>query len=134
SIGWCAGMDSIYKTTNGGENWNAMPGSVNGSILKIKFLNESIGWLSTFGGNNLYYTSDGGNTWNLKLSSINDFWFTDVNNGWYNTSSKIFHSTNNGFGWEEQYSDTVNNLSSLYFMNSDLGWAVKTNGIVLFTN
>ena len=110
-----------------------MSGSVDRPILKIKFLNESVGWLSTFGGNNLYFTSDGGNSWNLKLSSVIDFWFTDVNNGWYNTNSKIFHTTNNGISWEEQYSDTSNNVYSLYLMNSEFGWAVKSNGIVLHT-
>src|SRR3989339_70192 len=132
SIGWCGG-DSLYKTTDAGQNWTLLSGSVDGPILKIKFLNESVGWLSTFGGNNLYFTSDGGNSWNLKLSSVIDFWFTDVNNGWYNTNSKIFHTTNNGISWEEQYSDTNNNVYSLYLMNSEFGWAVKSNGIVLHT-
>ncbi|OGU79068.1 MAG: hypothetical protein A2254_10330 [Ignavibacteria bacterium RIFOXYA2_FULL_35_9] len=69
----------------------------------------------------------------MKLSSVIDFWFTDVNNGWYNTNSKIFHTTNNGISWEEQYSDTNNNVYSLYLMNSEFGWAVKSNGIVLHT-
>jgi photosystem II stability/assembly factor-like uncharacterized protein len=133
SIGWCGGMDSIYKTTDAGQNWNALQGNVNALILKIKFLNESVGWLSTFGGNNLYFTSDGGNSWNLKLSSINDFWFADMNNGWYNTNGKIFYTTNNGISWEEQYSDTSNNLYGLYFMNSEFGWAVKSDGKVLHT-
>jgi photosystem II stability/assembly factor-like uncharacterized protein len=132
SLGWCAG-DSLYKTTDAGQNWTLLSSNVDGTILKMQFLNESVGWLSTFGGNNLYSTSDGGNSWNLKLTSINDFWFTDMNNGWYNTNGKIFYTTNNGISWEEQYSDTSNNLYSLYFMNPEFGWAVKSDGKVLHT-
>ena len=132
SIGWCGG-DSLYKTIDAGQNWTLMSGSFDDPILKIKFLNESVGCLSTLGGNKLYFTSDGGSSWSLKLSSIKDFWFTDINNGWYNTNNKIFYTSNNGISWEEQYSDTANNLNSLYFMNSDLGWAVKYDGKVLHT-
>ena len=132
SIGWCVG-DSLYKTTDAGQNWTLLSSNVDGTILKMQFLNESVGWLSTFGGNNLYSTSDGGNSWNLKLTSINDFWFTDMDNGWYNTNGKIFYTTNNGISWEEQYSDMSNNLYSLYFMNPEFGWAVKSNGKVLHT-
>jgi photosystem II stability/assembly factor-like uncharacterized protein len=132
TVGWCGG-NSLYKTTDAGSTWTPMSGNVGAWIAKIKFLNESVGWLSTYQSNNLYFTSDGGNSWELKISSIVDFWFTDVNYGWYNTSSKIFHTTNNGLSWEEQYSDTSNNLDRLYFMNSEFGWVVKSNGIILHT-
>lgn len=68
-LGWTkVRNDGIYKTTNGGLNWQRVyeqPAPHN-----IFFVNESIGFYSTFSSpTGLYKTTDGGLTWSQKLFS-----------------------------------------------------------------
>ena len=104
---------------------------------RLQFFSDSIGWASvSISGilNNLYFTDDGGTTWKLKVDSVNDFWFTDVNTGWYIVDDKIFQTTNGGTDWYIQHSDSGHNLLRLYFFNSDLGWVAGYDGYILHTN
>ncbi|MDP3829681.1 MAG: T9SS type A sorting domain-containing protein [Ignavibacteriaceae bacterium] len=132
SIGWCGSFGKLLKTTNDGENWNLLPGVISGRIGKVNFLIESIGWLSSYDNDSLYFTSDGGNSWITRLTNVVDFYFTDLNYGWYTNGEKIFNTNNGGVSWVEQYSDTIG-IVNLYFLNSNLGWAVNNNGLVIHT-
>ncbi len=136
-IGWCGGLGdstNILKTTDGGDNWAPLPTNLEGEVSKIQFFSDAMGWASvSISGvlNRLYFTNDGGISWKLKIDSVNDFWFTDVNTGWYIVDDKIFQTTNGGTDWYIQHSDSGHNLLRLYFLNSDLGWAAGYDGYIL---
>ena len=138
--GWGGGFgdsSNILKTIDGGLNWIPLTTNIEGSVLRIQFFNDSVGWASTSSSstyNNLYFTNNGGITWNLNVDSIYDFWFTDMNTGWYIIDDKIYHTTNAGTSWSLQHSDSGNNLLSLYFYNQDLGWVAGYDGYILHTN
>ncbi|MHB8930530.1 MAG: YCF48-related protein [Melioribacteraceae bacterium] len=57
------GIDSvIYKTIDGGYNWNVVSSSMKNNtywVSSLYFLNENIGWMQS--GNAAYFTNDGGN-------------------------------------------------------------------------
>jgi photosystem II stability/assembly factor-like uncharacterized protein len=78
----------VYKTADGGLNWNRItmpPGIRNNSFRKIRFLNDSIGWMVGEQGA-LLKTKDGGNTWSLLPTNVAHdllaFSFTDEKHGW----------------------------------------------------
>jgi photosystem II stability/assembly factor-like uncharacterized protein len=140
SIGWCGGTDgspNMLKTTDGGINWTPLSNNLQGGILRIQFFNDMMGWInvsSSSAYNKLYFTTDGGISWNLNVDAVNDFWFTDMNTGWYFINDNIFHTTNAGADWSLQHSDSGKNLLSLYFYNQNLGWAAGYDGYILHTN
>lgn len=51
--------------------------------------------------------------------------FVDLNTGYAcGQSGLILKTTNGGFNWSNQVSNTANDLSAIYFLNSYTGWAV----------
>lgn len=57
--GWFVGNNSmIYKTTNGGTNWNQQISPVSGIFTCVNFLNSNIGWIAA--GSSLLKTTSGG--------------------------------------------------------------------------
>lgn len=84
--GWAAQSGSLYKTTNGGDNWSkvTLPLGSNGSpalAYKVHMLNPDTGVLRCAMTNGLeqyrlLYTTDGGDSWTPHLS--NESTHTDV--------------------------------------------------------
>ena len=78
----------VYKTADGGLNWDRiiMPRSITYNYFrKIRFLNDSIGWMVGDRGA-LLKTKDGGKNWSLLPTNVGHdlftFSFTDENHGW----------------------------------------------------
>jgi hypothetical protein len=52
--------DTIYKTSNGGFNWFVVfPGSINNPCIKLKFINDNVGW--SMNNHYIYKTTNSGN-------------------------------------------------------------------------
>lgn len=67
--GWAWAEDTLYATSDGGQTWLALPGSLpsGAHIAQLNFIDPQIGWALVLGENFktiLYTTSDGGQTWN----------------------------------------------------------------------
>ncbi|MFZ1321640.1 MAG: T9SS type A sorting domain-containing protein [Ignavibacteria bacterium] len=131
----------IYKTSNGGVNWEmnySLPQAFSSSLF---FIDNNTGWLaglSRGGGLNqdlILKTSDGGSTWldlNLNtLSFIQSIYFQNHDTGWY-CGDKIYRSTNGGINWINQLADG-NVYNSITFVDNNTGWAVGTNGKISST-
>ena len=78
----------VYKTADGGENWNAitMPPSIRSqSFVKVRFINETTGWLCGSQGA-ILKTKDGGDSWSLLPTNVAhdlfSFSFTDEHHIW----------------------------------------------------
>ena len=127
----------IYKTTDGGVQWDTTLSVASNDILSIFFVDSNIGWSI---GNHYWYhestiykTLDGGNTWdeiwvsNLDLRSI---CFKDENIGLaVGNNGVIIRSTDGGSTWDEVWNKEGYVLKSVTFSSSDKAVTVgKGNG------
>jgi len=150
NTGYAVGKSSqILKTTNGGMSWeNQFVSLVLCEFYAVRFFNESTGFIA--GGKMhppyfglIYKTTDGGATWLLDFSNAPDITFTGIsfpNNltGYvvgkyeYGSSGVIYKTTNCGESWIQQ--GIVNrDLNAVFFSNSNTGYAVGEQGMILKT-
>lgn len=94
NIGWIESDFKLYKTTDGGYNWQMQVESVHDFF----FVNENLGWYII--NNQIYRTTDGGDSWISQFSGTNNALYTlsffDQNNGWISGDSGTILYTPNG--------------------------------------
>jgi photosystem II stability/assembly factor-like uncharacterized protein len=135
--GFACGSGRLWRTTNGGDNWNSR---VMAGMNDLSFINGQEGWCCGFDGR-IYHTTNSGGAWTTRNSpSQGDYLysicFVDENNGWcsgYNWYQPfrgiILHTTNGGLIWEYQLEDTnSNNIQSMQMWDSQQGIGVGTAG------
>ncbi len=99
------GDSSIIKTTNGGLNWNVIPGTNNYHLERISFTSPNYGYAignRNFSLSYILRTSNGGNNW--ISNSINDYLtgidFVNDTLGYLLTDSAfVYKTTNFGTNW-----------------------------------
>lgn len=139
----------IYKTTNGGIDWQRKIISQNDGDLgfQIQFIDANIGWATVANLNSgigyIYKTTDGGNNWNVISSgSFRMFYFVDAMNGWSISLGAdsppppyyIMRTTDGGATWSTQFTDnTQGEFITLHIVDLTNGWVVGRNGKVLTT-
>ncbi|MBT6863515.1 MAG: T9SS type A sorting domain-containing protein [Candidatus Marinimicrobia bacterium] len=122
------GYPYLYKTTNGGVNWEDLV-----PRQPFFFLNDSIGWGSSTG--YTYITYDGGASWNNPVSQYSalTYKFLDNQNGWAAGEYGYLGYTNNGGdNWTDFNGYNSNKIYSIDFHDS-LGMAVGTSGGIFRT-
>lgn len=139
---------TIYRTTNGGSNWDKIILSSEPDVMGIalQFTDINNGWAITFNFTNgqgaFFRTTDGGSNWTPQ-NGIGVFHFIDANNGWAYTGSDamgenppytIHKTTNGGETWIEQFSDnSPGRYNAIRFSDLNNGWVVGEAGKVLKT-
>ncbi|MBA3682920.1 MAG: hypothetical protein H0W73_17410 [Bacteroidetes bacterium] len=135
--GYCTKQNEIYKTVDGGVNWNNIPNNFTPfmSIQDIYFVSQDTGFVSIRDGISfaypvsVYITTDGGLTWNSLLGPFNsgelnmhmagqNNWYFHVTTPWSTPSGDtLYHTTNGGITWTNtgnssavQYNQAINNL------------------------
>jgi photosystem II stability/assembly factor-like uncharacterized protein len=110
----------LYKTTDGGINWQKHPSGLNG--VDLLFLDSLIGFIGA--SNSIYKTTDGGNSWypTQGTTGAGNIFFINETTGWAVHSGTIYKTTNSGENWFEQLFDIVGNFNSIYFVDSLYGW------------
>ncbi len=137
SEGWCVGEGGVViHTTDGGQTWEQLETGTQYNLHSL-YLGEVTGWIVGDWGT-LLKTTDGGKTYQkvdgdvFEEKSLKDIHFTDNSHGWivtYSTpndtenSGYIYHTTDGGQTWEEQFS-TKSALFSLHFVDKMAGWVV----------
>jgi len=134
NLGWVCGDDgTILKTINGGIDWISQNISTLDNVHDIFFSDSITGWAVLFEfypyrHASIIHTTNSGDSWNVQLS-INDYTlhsihFTDENNGWTAGSNGIvFHTTNGGGNWYQQYPPTGGGwLWPIFFLDENVGW------------
>jgi len=127
----------FIKSTDGGKTWNENTNFPFTPISKtsIYFLNENIGWVSTYLGT-LLNTTDGGETWtNQTIDShypISFYKFFDENNGYIFAKQRFFKTTNAGKNWVAQYSDANfdSDITSMDIYEDGFVIGIGENGII----
>jgi len=151
NTGWAVGNRStdygirihmLIKTTNAGLNWEYIQRDTTYAYLpywgkKLRFLNESTGYILSESYRNLKKTTDGGLTWNQTdsnfTSGTSDYFFTSPDTGWSIKGNSIIKTTDGGNNWSLQNSGVTNYLRSVYFVNENLGYVTGSNGLILKT-
>ncbi len=135
-IGFAAGYHQVYKTTDGGSTWTEISSSVfiNGPV-GVWFMSESIGFIigSDAGGNpQVSKTINGGTSWTTTTLPVGGMGFNDPNKIFFfdnNTgyivcrSGYIYRTINQGVDWFQLTSGTIEDITSVYFPTSSIGFA-----------
>ena len=124
----------ILKTTNGGVNWTQINSPVSISILKIYFIDDKTGFISTGPADNgkIFKTDNGGSNWTIRgpgtvfpeVLSINfpgpDTGFASARNG------VILKSTDAGDNWINiQSGSAAGDWFCIFFTDNNTGYAVS---------
>ncbi len=148
-LGWAAsGGGKIFKTTDGGENWNTVYSS-NVYFRCIEFFNENIGYAGTLD-NRFLRSTDGGNTWvNLSpgispspkavcgISIVDSLYAYAV--GEWDSPAFFLKTTNGGTEWtSHDMSAHAKALVDVHFLNRDTGFVSGQSpgglAIILYTS
>ena len=126
------GIDRIFRTSNGGNNWLQLNALGITLIDDMYFINIDTGWICDshlFGG--LYKTTNGGNSWVQQLNEnyrpLRVF-FIDKDTGWVGTdhsNGRLYRTTNSGVNWSLQYT-FPQQIKDIYFFDGNVG--IVTSG------
>lgn len=126
----------VYKTYNGGQSWIYLDASTLNNFWDIFALNGSDIFLSAYYGT-LRKSADGGQNFTNAFAPNKNFEGMQMLNeriGYVcGLDGVIGKTTNGGFTWYFQNSNTSQNLNEVYFLNSQTGYTVGSNGTVLKT-
>ena len=136
----------VFKTTNAGSSWIGSVTERFSSNQSVSFVNTMTGFIGTSNGG-ILKTTDAGTTWNKMFltnsSPLNSLVFVDTLNGFsvgreYNFTTSAYQgiikkSTDGGKSWKIQF-DSLKELQSIFFLNTQIGYSVGDNGIILKTN
>jgi photosystem II stability/assembly factor-like uncharacterized protein len=138
------GIGTLFKTTNGGSNWNNITFGSTNRFADLCFINKDTGWVcsnDSFDGG-VFKTTNGGISWvrqlNLSTGNPHKIFFINENTGWIgNDHGQLYKSINSGSNWNLQYtfSTTSSNIRDILFTNSDTGWVSESyENIIQFTS
>jgi len=140
----------VYKTTNGGESWNKITIPNYDAGIYIQFVDENNGWIMVFNtnytGGGLFRTTNGGESWNNIETPISGFpFFINSNLGWLmpinaegsgTSSDSIRKTTDGGLTWTAPWGTDNAQIraNAIHFSDSNNGWVVGQNGLVMKTS
>lgn len=132
------GPGIILKTTDGGENWTNSELSNNVILYAVYFINADtgivvgkIGWMYPNG--IIFKTTNGGTNWvntytcGVTYASLSSICFINTEQGFVvglNNSGYLVRTADGGNGWTGNYINIAQGLSSCYFLNENIGYAV----------
>ena len=123
----------LDKTTNGGLNWTHINPP---SIEALFFTSKDTGHAVSANGK-YYKTTNGGSNWVVNQLSSSALWgmhFPSKDTGYivgYGPTFYVYKTTNGGLNWIGQGPIAV--LSSVFFINNNVGYAVGTGGRIFKT-
>jgi len=131
TYGWVVGWSGrILHTSDGGSTWETQDSGTSSDLQCVCFANAQAGWIGTRDGR-IGRTTNGGNSWTwqepLESNPERVFMavcFVDGETGWIvDNTGNILHTEDGGTTWVPQDSGTDQYLGSVYFLNSEEGWA-----------
>jgi photosystem II stability/assembly factor-like uncharacterized protein len=132
------GSDSLYRSTNGGNNWYIVTLDSLHYPYSLFFLNDQTGWIFE-PSQNFYKTTNGGVNWNIChynnlqeiVGRVN---FVNENTGYAATFSyDILKTTDGGYNWVTQVNQLSDYTSNVSFINLYTGWVCGNRGLIYKT-
>lgn len=122
-VDWANGRHRILQTTDGGENWIALPPPPD-QFLNFFFLSDSIA-VATGSAGSVFRTTDYGRAWNgtfrdSAVGQIRGLWFVDQQNGFAVTwNGFVLKTIDGGRSWSA--STLEGTLRSICFLDKKTG-------------
>jgi photosystem II stability/assembly factor-like uncharacterized protein len=139
NIGWAVGDKGIIlRTDDGGNNWKSQKIPVNVNINKIAFYDLYTGYAI---GNNgvILKSNDGGTSWFILSTNVTDnlkdiYIISDKDICIVGDNGTVLLS-NDGTNFNSiiNISGTTENLNSVFFFDTNVGWCVGNKGTLLIT-
>lgn len=133
----------IYKTTNGGAQWDETYSGNPDLLQGLDFVDAQNGWACGWFGQ-ILKTADGGKNWTSQrhdgYHQFVDIHFTSDTDGWVvssNFADTVWHTTNGGTDWQPSVLPYKTYWQKISFTNPDTGWIAGGSsgfGIILRTN
>jgi len=134
NLGWIVGDEGIYRTTDGGLNWDF---HITTYLYSVMFANQNTGWAVGAAGV-LLCTTDGGNSWNPQSSgtpySLKSIHCIDENTAWaVGHIGTIIKTNDGGLNWITLSIDSLPWFESVNFLDNNFGWITGYMGTILYT-
>ena len=134
---------SFYKSSDNGNSWakKTLPVEWSGDIffLDTEYIWVTENWAPSATWHDsvsIHMSSDGGNTWNKQSTFLgkilDNIVFVDTFHGWLAQITKIYFTSDSGKSWTCQFeSDEFGYIRDIFFLDSNTGWAITSEGIVV---
>ena len=110
NVGYVNNFGSVLKTTNGGSNWNVIPGVSIYNTYPLYFTSVDTGYTSGVGG--ILKTTDGGSTW------VDNFPYT------YTNAAEVIYFTSPNVGYAICESITLDSVLTFKTINAGGSWSL----------
>jgi len=103
----------------------------------MHFINDSVGWISTFPSHSILHTTDSGKSWITNETPIffDGIYFFNELKGWAGSiSGEIYHTTDGGKSWNGQQSPVGFDIKEIQFYGEYFGWAIGGLGQIAHTS
>jgi photosystem II stability/assembly factor-like uncharacterized protein len=145
--GWAGGNDEFFggsrgvlsHSSDGGKTWEEQLEIFDFTFNGLETIDSrtafAVGSFDLVGGGLVFRTMDGGLSWHdvTPVSvGFRDVFFIDGTTGWI-AGASIYKTTDGGTNWTNQFGDGSSEFTSISFSDSQNGWAVGFNNLVLHT-
>lgn len=134
-----ARFDTVFKTSNGGNNWFKLPAlQVSNSLFRsMYFINKDTGFVAS-SSNFINKTVNGGLNWERIFFTtpyglnVGSLVFPNSNTGVFvGNTGRIFRTSNSGDNWISNIPVNTNKLNDITFTNRNIGFIVGNNKTIL---
>lgn len=135
NLGYGVNVDEIYKTINGGTNWQLSYFLEDDHYREIFFVDSEIGFVGGSSGYDefLLKTEDGGENWQRiiinNLLYIKYIFFVDENIGFIADIGCILKTNDGGYTWSICYYANTGVSGNFYFPSYEVGYCTGHNNI-----
>ena len=147
NLGFVSGYSTLYRTTDGGDNWDTLAVGYNNEHInsKVNFINSTTGFFGKKG--QVFKTTDRGNTWTdapienhtvpqlIQFVSDSIGYFISTTDTFGIHSHVLYKTTDSGNSWLDLTNELPTiGISSMFFTDENTGYLAGNLGILKTTS